>query len=1362
MYTRVAVERKPQQSLSSQYSNSQKKPSASKSEDKKPKARVTEFSQIIALLLNDPDSVTRDEFMFFQSKLGYSQTVRLMSEGRKRKQLEKRGEKVDQKKSPLTLKNNDNKDSKKDTNNDTKKPQEQKASPTEVKPAVSEKSTKPKEDKKQGTSDSNYVNTPKDSTKEKSTSEKSHTEKSPQVKQTTQHKSQESVKQQKAAPKSPAQSHNSKEIKAAAPKTQENKQIKQTVQTKAAAPEKKQPAPSFGKEIAAIASATAAAGQKAKKTPAVKIKGGDPGSLLSQLENVPPTQALNAYSQVAALSGESLKGQTQKTQKTVPQIKAPTGITAISKNKKTKKAPKTFNHAVPTSFKAEKTGGKASEGAKDLNININSEAEPDEILAQAKHQAANTPVMEFTGEADPSQMEGYNSEMSQNVQAAKQQELGQIHNDFGENSIYPETDNTILKAKKALKGTAAKAYKAPKALEIPVEMEAQLNKSLGPKMKTKLTEQKEKYETGREKFDSDVKTARAESDSRITAMKAETSKKQMEEQKGAKAEVERQRNQWRQEIDGAVADYDKQAEAETKNKTKEISKIKEDKNKEIKEKMSKAEKDANQECKTAKKKAEDKKKENDKEKEKEKKDKPWYAKAIDWVKDKAQKFIEGLKKALNFIFDALRKAVKVIFDLAKKAINGLIELGRRMVVGIIKGLGTFLKGLVKIVFAKFPGISNKICGFIDKAVNKAVNIVNTLADTLKKGVNSVLDFLSGTLDKLLGFVQSAYNGILTFTGMLISGQFAEIMEGIKALGEAAKASLPHIEGKVWEQLIGVDLTQPMEDQAAEGGQPQGQTVEKLTENDIVIEQVEKGEITPELLEDINLKDGETKELNGSSNPHTTESIMEEFDTQKAQKSGNSFADGVKTRAQNAGKILDQIKQFVIKWLKDNWWKLLLGVLGALAGIVAAEIVTGGAITAALPVIINAITTAMNAAMVVSIIDTIAKAAGYIETYLTQGWARHIQPAAIALATALVMGLVELAMALGFKFAEKGIKAAKGGIKKGIKATAGGAKKLVTSAGKGIKSLLKSGAKLVSKTGSMIIENGKIIIKSLKNGFSKGAKKLKGLIDKILSKFRFKKFKIERKGLHIRIYGEVNPWVLLYDGTIEKIDRKNTHAGDIIEHEGKRGVVITRNTKPTAKVNDLNALKQGERKAIYENSLKNGGKVEVKGAVEAIERAIAKGTPKTWEEFLAVNSERSVEELSSSYIKLIEGQSPWPENFVPQQKILNPGDTFQMALDNAQPVTSPGGFATFDNIPNIDYVRNNLAVKSDWKVDCSKVVTYRVKQGVKLPVFEGPVGPQIDINADKYLPGGGSQIQMLLDRSVNKMDYLEVVSIRSIN
>lgn len=174
------------------------------------------------------------------------------------------------------------------------------------------------------------------------------------------------------------------------------------------------------------------------------------------------------------------------------------------------------------------------------------------------------------------------------------------------------------------------------------------------------------------------------------------------------------------------------------------------------------------------------------------------------------------------------------------------------------------------------------------------------------------------------------------------------------------------------------------------------------------------------------------------------------------------------------------------------------------------------------------------------------------------------------------------------------------------------------------------------------------------------------------------------------------------------------------------------------------------------------KVGIKEVSGIVESAISKGTEKTWREFWSVNTGRSIEEAVSSYKKLIDGESPWPEGFVPRERVLKAGDTFQMCLDKTQAITSPGNFATFDNITSVDYVRNKLAVKSDWKTDCSKVVTYRVKEGMEISVLEGPVGPQIDIKADKYLSGGGTQIQMLLDRNVNKMDYLEVVSERSIS
>jgi hypothetical protein len=99
------------------------------------------------------------------------------------------------------------------------------------------------------------------------------------------------------------------------------------------------------------------------------------------------------------------------------------------------------------------------------------------------------------------------------------------------------------------------------------------------------------------------------------------------------------------------------------------------------------------------------------------------------------------------------------------------------------------------------------------------------------------------------------------------------------------------------------------------------------------------------------------------------------------------ADGAALRAKNLGLIFDQIKQYVIKWLKDNGLKLVLGIAGALAAIVAAEILTGGAITAALPAIMTFVVQLMNAKALVDVMEALGKAGGYIGIYLTEGWPR---------------------------------------------------------------------------------------------------------------------------------------------------------------------------------------------------------------------------------------------------------------------------------------------------------------------------------------------------------------------------------------
>lgn len=84
-----------------------------------------------------------------------------------------------------------------------------------------------------------------------------------------------------------------------------------------------------------------------------------------------------------------------------------------------------------------------------------------------------------------------------------------------------------------------------------------------------------------------------------------------------------------------------------------------------------------------------------------------------------------------------------------------------------------------------------------------------------------------------------------------------------------------------------------------------------------------------------------------------------------------------------------------------------------------------------------------------------------------------------------------------------------------------------------------------------------------------------------------------------------------------------------------------------------------------------------------------------------------------------------------------------------------GFGTVDVIPNKSYVRNELAVKEEWKEDIDRVVTFKVTK--PLPVLLGPVGPQVDKKTNTYLPGGGTQIAMQVNPK-KRGDYLEVASV----
>jgi len=134
------------------------------------------------------------------------------------------------------------------------------------------------------------------------------------------------------------------------------------------------------------------------------------------------------------------------------------------------------------------------------------------------------------------------------------------------------------------------------------------------------------------------------------------------------------------------------------------------------------------------------------------------------------------------------------------------------------------------------------------------------------------------------------------------------------------------------------------------------------------------------------------------------------------------------------------------------------------------------------------------------------------------------------------------------------------------------------------------------------------------------------------------------------------------------------------------------------------------------------------------------------------------EADAAYSRLLDRQSPWPEWHQVQVVTLPAGLRFEIALAPGQPPDRPGAFGTFDRIPDADFVRYKLAVKTAWKPTVDRVVTFEIVD--PLPADTGQVGPQIDSDAGLYLPGGASQFEMKVP-AAERIAHLKVVAVRPI-
>ena len=123
------------------------------------------------------------------------------------------------------------------------------------------------------------------------------------------------------------------------------------------------------------------------------------------------------------------------------------------------------------------------------------------------------------------------------------------------------------------------------------------------------------------------------------------------------------------------------------------------------------------------------------------------------------------------------------------------------------------------------------------------------------------------------------------------------------------------------------------------------------------------------------------------------------------------------------------------------------------------------------------------------------------------------------------------------------------------------------AAQGVKNTAKALATSFKAIGKGLVKQGKRLVfffKGVGKGIGKGVKKFSDFGKRLLKRFKFRKFKLVRKGRSIRLMGYINPWILLAEGKLEKIDPADLKkmdgdgalkVGDMVKYGQKEGLVV---------------------------------------------------------------------------------------------------------------------------------------------------------------------------------------------------------------
>ena len=226
---------------------------------------------------------------------------------------------------------------------------------------------------------------------------------------------------------------------------------------------------------------------------------------------------------------------------------------------------------------------------------------------------------------------------------------------------------------------------------------------------------------------------------------------------------------------------------------------------------------------------------------------------------------------------------------------------------------------------------------------------------------------------------------------------------------------------------------------------------------------------------------------------------------------DTYDDGL-TPTERAAIKWEAMKKGLADWWSNNWPLVLAGGVLGVAGFIVANILTGGAILAALPTIMTAIGYIFSGVMVVQL-------ASHLRDYLHKGWNGDIQGGGKSLAKGLAAGAIELITLLTFKVGSVALK---------------GAKAAARGTAKGAQALAKGAMNLARRGIDYVIKGGKVLLRGAGQGIARGAKRLRDLGARLLQRTRFKGFRIRIRGRRFVFEGRINPWIKVVEGDLTEV------------------------------------------------------------------------------------------------------------------------------------------------------------------------------------------------------------------------------------